>query len=54
MEILPRFLALVALYASFHCLALAMGGWLTRFADYESPEPEWRRAILAGLVSPCA
>jgi len=51
MEILYRFLALVALYAGFHCVALSMGGWLTRFADYESPQPEWRRAILAGLVS---
>ena len=51
MEILPRFLALVGLYAGFHCLALLVEGWLIGFADYESPKPEWRRAILAGLVS---
>ena len=51
MEVLLRFLALVALYAGMQCLALAMGGGLTRFADYESPKPEWRRAILAGLIS---
>ena len=51
MEILTRFLALVALFAGFHCLALSMGGGLIRLADYESTAPEWRRAILAGLVS---
>jgi hypothetical protein len=50
-EALIRFLALVALYAGMQCLALAMGGGLTQFADYESPKPEWRRAIFAGLIS---
>lgn len=51
METILRLLALSALYAGLQCFALLIGGALIRFADYEFPEPEWRRALLAGLVS---
>lgn len=51
MDLCLRFITLVILYASINCLALLLGGALVRFADYQSPAPEWKCAILSGITA---